>query len=113
MSRGGTAMRKLNDIDAALSFNPICCVCLRKKVTTSYKGIFSNPGNSILLDQRMIGFIGGLSKIMRCNLIMLFNYRIPKLSSAFLYFLALLKCSSAVAAKLCDPEKSAFAQKYK
>ena len=55
----------------------------------------------------------GLSRIMRCSFIMLYNYLIPKLSSAFLYFLALLKCSSAVAAKLCDPEKSAFAQKYK
>jgi hypothetical protein len=113
MSSGGTAIKKLKEMDAALSFNPICCVCLRKNVTTSYNGILSNPGNKILFDLSMIGFIGGLSRIIRCSLIMLFNYLIPKLSSAFLYFLAFTKCSSAVAAKLWDPEKSAFAQKYK
>ena len=113
MSSGGTAIKKLKEIEAALSFKPICCVCFKKNVTTSYSGIFSNPGNRIFFDHSMIGLIGGLSRIIRCNLIMLFNYRIPKLSSAFLYFLALSKCSSAVAAKLWDPEKSAFAQKYK
>jgi hypothetical protein len=31
MNRGGTAIKKLNATEAALSFNPICCVCLKKK----------------------------------------------------------------------------------
>ena len=30
MNSGGMAIKKLNDTEAALSFSPICCVCLKK-----------------------------------------------------------------------------------
>lgn len=69
MKRGGMAIRKLNATEAALSFNPICCVCFMKKTTTSYKGIPSNPGNITFFDQSMIGLTGQLSMMILCSFI--------------------------------------------
>jgi hypothetical protein len=69
MNSGGMAIRKLNATDAALSFNPICCVCFMKKTTTSYKGIPSKPGRITFFDQSMIGRTGQLSMMILCSLI--------------------------------------------
>ena len=51
MKKGGMAIRKLNAMDAALSFNPISVVCRIKNFETSYKGSFSNPGKMIFFDR--------------------------------------------------------------
>ena len=50
IKNGGTAIKKLKAIDAALSFNPISWVCLTKNFKTSYNGSFSNPGKIIFFE---------------------------------------------------------------
>jgi hypothetical protein len=61
MNSGGTAIRKLNATEAARSLSPICCVCLKKKCSTSYNGRPSKPGKTSFFDQLITAFIGLLS----------------------------------------------------
>jgi hypothetical protein len=53
MASGGIAMRKLNEMAAALSFSPTCCICFAKKLTTSNTGSPSKPGRDIAFDFRI------------------------------------------------------------
>ena len=40
----GKAMIRLNEMAAALSFNPTLLICFKKKLATSYTGIPLKPG---------------------------------------------------------------------
>jgi hypothetical protein len=49
MVAAGMAIKKLNAIDRARSFNPTFCTWFLKKTTTSYKGRPWNPGRKMFL----------------------------------------------------------------
>ena len=111
MASGGIAIRKLKEMAAALSFNPICWVCRKKNTATSYKGRPSKPGKKIFFDFLIRKSMGGEVMMSRSSLVTGSGYLIRKLSSAFWYSLAFLKWSVSLDAKLWYPEKSARAQK--
>lgn len=64
----GSAMIRLNDMAAALSFKPTLLICLKKKVTTSYSGNPRKPGiiNALLFRDRKD--TGADRIIVRCSL---------------------------------------------
>lgn len=53
IASGGIAIKKLNEIAAALSLTPTCCIWRKKNEITSNKGKPSKPGNDICFDLRI------------------------------------------------------------